>query len=823
MGVKQFKPYKKFATKKGTKPEPEYIRTELQKWLIIVESPSKCTKIEHLLGSQYKCIASYGHLRKIDGMRSINVKKDFEIKFSNIETKIERIAKMQKIIQQFDSNHILLGSDDDREGEAIAWHICDIFKLDIKTTPRIIFHEITESALKTAVNNPTHVNMNIVRAQWARQVLDILIGYKISPLLWRYMHNNKTNSLSAGRCQTPALRLVYENEMERIAGIGAQQKYKILGKLSTSSSVLSNLDFVLNREFDSKEETLQFLKKSIKFEYSLSIGSPKPSVTSPPQPFNTSHLLQTCNNILHISPTETMSICQDLYQSGFITYMRTENKKYSNAFLDSTKKYITDSYGEKYLGEIHKLENKDSSNPHEAIRVTDIHRKELGETSKKASLYRLIWKNTVQSCMKESTSTLTDACVTAPDDNTYKHTIETPVFLGWKTCGSQKDTLEKEQSKESGIIFFLKTILASETKIQFQKIDAMCVFHNKHSHYTESSLIKKLEDYGIGRPSTFAMFIETIEERGYVKKRDLEGVKTQCKEYTLKDGKIFETQKEILVGNEKNKLVVQPIGIAVCEFLMKYFGDIFSYSYTKQIEEKLDEVASTSFDGIWHTVCEECSTNIKTAVKPLTGILTKKYPLDEVGAVVVFSANGPIICYEKPSTDAADAAADATTDEEPKKQPNIKSIRKDIQIDIERLKSGGYKVSDLEEVESQTRLLGKWEDVDIYIKHGRFGYYFEWGSQKKGFILEPSLSATDVTIEDVPRLIDTNTLNNKNVLRVINSNTSIRRGKFGAYVYYKTAQMPTPKFFSMKGFKRGFSTCEIKTLTDWLKETHNVE
>ena len=521
MGPKRYFKSKAGFSGKNTKPAIEYIRPEQHKWLIIVESPSKCTKIEHLLGSQYKCIASKGHLRTIKGLKSIDAKKQYTIQFSTIDGKKDHIETMRKIIEQFPEDHILLGSDDDREGEAIAWHICDIFGLDIKKTNRIIFHEITKTALENAVRSPTKIDMNIVNAQWARQILDVLIGYKISPLLWKYIHNHKSDCLSAGRCQTPALRLVYDNEIERISGKGFQQAYKVVGKFSSK-----NLDFVLSREFENSDLCIDFLKKNIGFKHTLSLGSPRQSINGPPKPFNTSCLLQTCNNILRLSPTDTMTICQELYQGGFITYMRTENRKYAAPFLKTARDYILGLYGESYIGNLNHVENKDSSNPHEAIRVTDLKIRELDiNTGKKAAVYRLIWKNTIQSCMADAKQELVDAIITAPDDLVYKHTIEKPLFLGWKKCITSGEGdgcyLEGEQNKGSGLLLFLKSIIESKTPIVFQKIEATCVFHNRHSHYTESSLIKKLEEYGIGRPSTFAMFIETIQERGYVLKQDI--------------------------------------------------------------------------------------------------------------------------------------------------------------------------------------------------------------------------------------------------------------------------------------------------------------
>lgn len=805
----------------------QHDRHSSQEWLIIVESPSKCTKIEHLLGDKYKCIASKGHLRTIDGLKSIDSKNKYAIKFSTIKGKEAHIETMRKIICQFPEDRILLGTDDDREGEAIAWHICDIFGLDINKTHRIIFHEITKSALEKAVmitDTPPDlrnlVNMDIVRAQWARQVLDILIGYKISPLLWKYIHNHKSDCLSAGRCQTPALRLVYDNELERLSGVGFTQSYKIVGKFSSK-----NLDFVLDgQDFETAELAVNFLQKNIGFKHELSLGSPRHSTNSPPKPFNTSCLLQACNNLLRLSPTDTMSICQELYQNGFITYMRTENRKYSAPFLQTARNYIAASYGDSYIGNTALIENKDSSNPHEAIRVTNIDLKEVYENKgKKAAVYRLIRKNTIQSCMAESKQELIDVLITAPPDefssNRYKHTIEIPIFLGWKKCMAE-DGMVSDQNKGAGLLLFIKALMKSNTPIIFQKIDALCVFHNKHSHYTESSLIKKLEEYGIGRPSTFAMFIETIQERGYVLKQDIIGETRNCTEYVLKDGSIFENKKEITIGNEKNKLVIQPIGIIVIEFLIKYFDLVFSYNYTKNLEDKLDLICGGCIlvedeakqnkisDVEWYSICDECIKIIKSCSKPITDILKNKYIIDKEHSIV-FSKNGPVIRRDVAGEQSQEADL-------------YKSIRKDLVLDIDILKNGGYKIEDLEATVEKTRLLGKWEGEDIYLKHGRFGFFLEWGSQKKACNISGNLIPETITVKDVPELLKSKIKDNKNVLRLLNENLSIRRGKFGAYIYYKTDSMKTPQFFSLKKFPHGFSTCEIETLLEWIQTTYSV-
>ena len=328
-------PPKQYKKNYKTKPTNTLLSQNTSaKYLIIVESPSKCAKIEHFLGEDYCCIASKGHIRSIDGLKAIDTKNGFVPTFSIIDEKKEHIESMRKMIANFSKPNIILASDDDREGEAIAWHICQLFDLPIETTQRIIFHEVTKNAIIDAVKSPTLLNMNLVHAQHARQVLDIIVGYKISPFLWKYLYNNKSNSLSAGRCQTPTLRLVYDNEKESEMKIkngkenGLEIRHKIKGVFFSKA-----IEFILEYEFENDADVLDFLEKSKNHKHLLKIGDETSSTKSPPKPLHTSRLLQLASNSLHISPKETMSLCQKLYKNCFITYIRTESSHYYSVFL----------------------------------------------------------------------------------------------------------------------------------------------------------------------------------------------------------------------------------------------------------------------------------------------------------------------------------------------------------------------------------------------------------------------------------------------------------------------------------------------------------
>jgi DNA topoisomerase-1 len=769
---------------------------ETARYLIIVESPSKCSKIEVYLGPEYCCIASKGHIREVDGIKSIDTKKTYEATFSIIEEKKAHVETMRKVIEKFPKQNVILASDDDREGEAIAWHICKTFDLPIETTPRIIFHEITKPALQKAVENPTKINMNLVHAQHARQVLDIIVGFRVSPFLWKYLYNNKTNSLSAGRCQTPALRLVYDNEKEKNAGI--ETKYKTVGIFFTK-----RIPFELNYEFDTDMNIIDFLEKSKEYKHKLTLGSPKDAIKSAPKPFHTSRLLQVANNVLHISPKETMSLCQILYQSGYITYMRTESSQYSKPFLEQAEKFILGEYkSDKYLAEISKLENKDASNPHEAIRVTHLETKNITniEDTRLASMYKLIWRNTLESCMSDAKYKTTNVSISAPFEKQYQYNVEIPLFLGWKTVTNKLE--EETQNEGTGLLLYLQSIEKSNQPVQYQNIECTVVVRNKHQHFTEASLIHKLEELGIGRPSTFASIVETIKDRGYVKKINIEGTLTKCTEFKLTDKNIEKAVKEKVFGNEKNKLVIQPTGILTVEFLIQNFENLFSYEYTKNMENQLDFI-STGKQMEWSSICSDCDNEIKELSKSLKNISKQSYILDETHEVV-FQAYGPSIKH---------TLEDGTVE--------YLATKKEMKIDLEKLKNGEYSMDDL--IELKNNCLGKYEGEDLFIKNGKFGTYVEWGLKRES-IKEIKKSLNEITIIDIEQYLnDVSGKKEKNVLRILNENLSVRKGKFGAYVYYKRKDMSKPEFLNIKNFNEGFMTCEIDTLIEWLTTTYKLQ
>ena len=783
--------YNKFKKYQNKKTYNKEFNKDKSIYLVIVESPSKCEKIESYLGMHYKCIASKGHLRQLDTY------KKYELTYKFMDDKESHIKQMQSIINLYEKENIILATDDDREGEAIAWHICDIFNLPVETTKRITFNEITRSAIKESIENPKTISMSLVKSQQARQVLDVIVGFKISPFLWKYAYNNKDNSLSAGRCQTPALRLIYDNHMKKLEN-SKEHIYKISGYFTSK-----NLEFHLNKTFDQEKIVNDFLNKSIDFKYSISKKSKKDSYQQPPLPFNTSRLLQTASSILHYSPGDTMSLCQNLYQGGYITYMRTENKKYSTDFIQKAKDYIIKKYNDKYLGYTDDIENKDTSNPHEAIRVTNIELSYLSKdlfknNSRIHTLYHFIWKNTIQSCMMSALYDSNSYEIDAPLETHYKISVEKPIFLGFKIVSQDNDSFNEELTKTNGIIFFLDTLSKEKTTIKYNKININEVINWKHSHYNESGLIKKLEDLEIGRPSTYAIFVDTIINRGYVKKQNVEGEKYDAYDYVLENGKISKNKKEKTMGNENNKLVLQPIGLLIIEFLIKHFEELFSYDYTKNMEKELDSIYKGILED-WTIICKDCESKIKTLAKPLKNLEKEIYKIDD-NHDLIWTKNGPLI-RKKIRDD----------------EYELRNIKSNIKLDIEKLKNNEYSLEEL--LEAKDICLGKYENQDLYVKNGKYGKYAMWGENKKALntIKKP---LDKITLSEVIEVIQNDP--SKNILREINENVSIRKGKYGAYVYYKRKDMEKPEFYNIKKFKEGFTYCDKDVFLEWLNTTYGV-
>jgi DNA topoisomerase-1 len=554
-----------------------YNRIVFTKKLVIVESPTKCKKIETYLGSGYKVMATCGHLRELKSLEQINFTNPI---YSIIDRKIKIIDLIKKEIEK--SEEVILATDDDREGEAIAWHICDIFSLSLTETKRIKFSEITEDSIQLSIRNPEKINMLLVYSQQARQMLDLMIGFTISPLLWK----KYDSKLSAGRCQTPALKLIYDHMK-----LTEDHKYKMVYSIVGYFTKLF-ISFELNKQYETKEEVLTFLEQTYIHKHCIIFSVNDRITKSPPTPLTTSKILQ----ISPYSTKETMRILQELYEEGYITYIRTDSQSYSEEFLSIVEKFIIKEYNNpEYVGNCKSSNNK----THEPIRPTNINIRDL-INSKNRRLYKIIWEITLQSCMSPSIYDSLTIHISAPFDLKYIKNVKKIVFRGWEILSGYKD-----EEKEYNYLILLK----DNTCLPYQKIVCKNTFIEGIPHYTESSLIKKLENTGIGRPSTFSSLIEKIQERKYVIKTNINHPKMDCIDYEMTENKIQEIKLQKEYSSEKNRLVIQPIGVQVIDFLFEDYSHLFEYEYTREMENNLDKIVLG--ESSLKNVCEECYQNIK--------------------------------------------------------------------------------------------------------------------------------------------------------------------------------------------------------------------
>jgi DNA topoisomerase-1 len=726
------------------------------KYLLILESPSKISYVEKIVGDEYQVIATCGHICNIEGLIGIDIKNNFEPKYTIIPQKRSYVKYLRSIIIQYDKDKIYIGTDDDSEGNKIAYDICVMFDLPLPTTKRIIFHEVTSSVIKEALNNPSIVNLDSVKSQQVRQILDILIGYKISPTIWKYMKGGMEKSLSVGRCQSVALKLIYENyqegnsevcpslrsgKLEKLLRLSPPVFSRVISemKYKTVASFLNfpyTTEFELSKKFVNKIDVYEFLELSRSFNHEIIIYEKKLLKKRPPQPFNTASLLQKFGS----SPKTTMKLLQELYQEGLVTYIRTESHKYSSEFLVEIKSFLIDKFkNEDYVGDFKEIVNSNGKLPHEAIRVTNVKLGSINGERQLIKLYKLIYDNTIESCMSESTYNSYEVSISAPLGCNYLKTFEEPLFCGF----NYKRSVENLPALRR-----LKCI----KKISFNHIECVEILENLHQNYSECGLIKKLEELGIGRPSTYATFGDIIINRGYVKLENIDGTKVSYVCLKLQDDAIKEEILTKIVGCQKNKMVIQEIGIKCVKFLIDNFNDLFDYDYSKNIELKLEDIKRDS--TLWWLLCDETNKTIDR--------LIKKIPKEEINT---------------------------------------------------REKTGS---------DNRISLLGYHEDKAVNMKSGRFGLYLEW-NEKNYCLKDIGIEKCNITINDAIKFIDREKSDSKDeksiritkmkeesktILRVIDSDISIRKGKFGPYIYVKKEGMKKPKFISTSNLNFDVLLCE---------------
>ena len=572
----------------------------MPKNLVIVESATKAKTIEKILGQDFKVVSCVGHISDLPVKElGVDVENDFKPKYIIPTEKKTVIKDLKKYVSE--SDKVWLASDEDREGEAIAWHLYENLNLTNKDYDRIVFHEITKKAILAALDSPREINYNLVNAQQARRVLDRLVGYELSPVLWRKV---KTG-LSAGRVQSVSVRLIVEKERE-IKNFLTNSTYKSIGTFKNSSGI--NLKAELNNKFDSDQEVKAFLQKNINSTYTVSNVEKKPAKKSPTPPFTTSTLQQEASRKLGFGVTRTMSTAQKLYEAGLITYMRTDSVTISEEAKSSILSKIESKYGDSYVNlRNYKNKNKSAQEAHEAVRPTDISVEDISSDYDQQRLYQLIWRRTISSQMSDAQIERTVVNIDSKSfDEIFVARGEVIKFDGFLRV--YNEGTDDETQEEKGILPQLNV----NEDLDLINIISRESFSRPPSRYTEASLVKKLEELGIGRPATYATTISTIQNRGYVSKGDNEGQERTYKFIELKNGDIIESTSTEKTGSNKGKLVPTDIGIIVNDFLVDNFNNILDYGFTAEVEKSFDKIAEGNQN--WTDIIKQFYTDFHTNV-----------------------------------------------------------------------------------------------------------------------------------------------------------------------------------------------------------------
>ena len=573
----------------------------MSKNLVIVESPAKAKTIERFLGSDFKVTSCYGHIVDLPSKElGVNIDKGFQPKYIVSSDKKKVVTNLKSLAKK--AELVWLASDEDREGEAIAWHLSNELKLDEKKTKRIVFHEITKKAILDAIQNPRKINYDLVNAQQARRVLDRLVGYQLSPVLWKKIKGG----LSAGRVQSVSVRLIVERERE-INSFLKSEYYKTNAEFLTSDG--KKFKAIFEMEFKMFDEVEKFLQKNINSEFSIISRKTKPAVKSPAAPFTTSTLQQEASRKLSFSVSKTMTLAQRLYESGLITYMRTDSVNLSNEAKSQAKAEIIERFGEQYYnGKDYKNKSSNAQEAHEAIRPTNLKVGHITADYDQKRLYELIWKRTISSQMSQAKLERTTLKIGSDNyENVFIAKGEILVFDGFLKV--YLEGLDEEEEKVQGI---LPNVRIGD-KLKLNSMESIQRFTRPPSRFSEASLVRKLEELGIGRPSTYAPTISTIQARGYVLKGENEGIERNYKKIKLQQGEVSSTVAIEKVSSEKGKLIPSDIGVIVNDFLVNNFEEILSYNFTALVEKNFDKIADGNED--WSKMIENFYTKFQPVVE----------------------------------------------------------------------------------------------------------------------------------------------------------------------------------------------------------------
>lgn len=769
-------------------PIPIRNKTIMQKNLVIVESPAKAKTIEKFLGKDYKVLSSYGHIRDLKTKQfSIDIEHNYAPQYEIPADKKKLVSELKA--ESKAAEMVWLASDEDREGEAISWHLYEVLGLKPENTRRIVFHEITKTAILHAIETPRSIDMNLVNAQQARRVLDRIVGFQLSPILWRKVKP----ALSAGRVQSVAVRLIVERERE-IQDFVSEAAYRV-----TANFILPDgktiLKAELNRRLKTKEEAQAFLKACQQATFTIDEISKKPVRKSPAPPFTTSTLQQEAARKLGYSVSQTMMIAQRLYESGFITYMRTDSFNLSDLALGTAKEAILESYGEKYykFRQYH-TKSKGAQEAHEAIRPTYIAKAEIDGTAQERKLYDLIRKRTIACQMADAELERTTISVDISGvKEKFVATGEVVVFDGFLQV--YHESTEDDQEKEQGNT--LLPVVHLQDALQLKEATATERFSQRPARYTEATLVRRLEELGIGRPSTYAPTIQTIQNREYVIKGDKEGTERAYSILTLNKKGIQESTKTEMVGADRNKLMPTDIGIVVNDFLMEYFQLVMDYNFTAKVEKEFDAIAEgeenwtkviDNFYKVFHPVVEQTAA-IRTEHK----VGERQLGIDPKSGKPVFvkiGRFGPV---------AQIGESNAEKDNE---KPQFATLLKGQSIETITLEEA-LKLFEL------PRTVGEYEGKVVVAAIGRFGPFIRHDGK---FVSIPKdKNPISITLEEAIELIQQKREKDEN--RFIKKfeedpELEILNGRYGPYIAYKGKNYRIPK--------TGYTPAEM-TLADCMK------
>ncbi|MBQ2002172.1 MAG: type I DNA topoisomerase [Bacteroidaceae bacterium] len=750
----------------------------MQKNLVIVESPAKAKTLEKFLGKDYKVLSSYGHIRDLK-------KKVFSIDLNDFTPKYEIPADKTELVKSLKAaakaaETVWLASDEDREGEAISWHLSQVLGLDIENAKRIVFHEITKTAILEAIKNPRTIDLNLVNAQQARRVLDRIVGFKLSPVLWKKLKP----SLSAGRVQSVAVRLIVERERE-IEAFQTESGFRVnaIFSVPTADGNEVSLKADLNTKFKTQEEAQAFLESCKGQTFTIAEISKRPMRKSPAAPFTTSTLQQEAARKLGFTVAQTMMVAQRLYESGRITYMRTDSVNLSSLCLNTSREEIVKHLGERYAKTRQfSTKSKGAQEAHEAIRPTYISEHEIEGTTQERRLYELIWKRTIASQMADAETEKTTIKINISGQQyEFIATGEVVVFDGFLRVYRESFDDDSAEQEEDGTL--LPPVTEGQT-LAFTEMTATQRYTQQPSRYNEASLVRKLEELGIGRPSTYAPTISTIQQREYVERGDKAGTERTYCVLTLsaKSGKISTKEKKEITGNEKSKLMPTDIGTVVNDFLCEYFPEILDYNFTAKVEKEFDEIAEG--DKEWQSVLKDFYTKFEPMIeKTLNNHTEQKVgertlgtdPATGKAVSVKIGRFGPVVQIGTPSDSEKPKFAQL------KKGQSISTITLEEALELFKL----------------PHTLGEYEGLTVIVGAGRFGPYVLHDG--KYVSIPKGTDPLDIDLEQAVALIEEKRKSEQEkYLKSFDDQPDLEvlNGRYGPYISYKGANYRLPKSVS---------------------------